>query len=246
MANPVPQKTGYEKWQGGLDKAVGDASWDVYDCEIQSAVGEFNRHLGTTPGYIPVDWQLIKAMLWTETGAANSEWKSKPMQIGVQGDPGLTSLLSGREGGDQILPQGMKDRLSVGAARTVPGYNIRAGIGYLLMRMANFDNRTVMDDDTQEYEVTVKAGDSLDRIAKANGTTVQILRDKNPNANVLRVGQKLKYQKGAVKLVIVGWRAITTGQVAQRYNGGGDPNYAKKLDYVLTLVRQGKIAACPQ
>jgi len=246
MANPIPQKTGYEKWQGGLDKAVGDANWDIYDCEIQSAVGDFNRHLATTPGYIPVDWQLIKAMLWTETGAVNREWKSKPMQIGVQGDPGLTSLLSGKEGGDQILPPNVKDRLSVGAARTVPGYNIRAGIGYLLMRMAIFDYRTVMDDDTQEYQAIVKAHDSLDRVAKTNGTTVQILRDMNPKASAIRAGDKLLYKKAAVKLVIVGWRAITTGQVAQRYNGGGDPNYAKKLDYVLNLVRQGKLATCPQ
>lgn len=43
-------------------------------------------------------------MTWVETGAENAEWKTKPMQIGVQGDPGLASPLRGDEGGDLIIP----------------------------------------------------------------------------------------------------------------------------------------------
>src|SRR5258708_7120541 len=81
MAVQAPAKTGFEKWQDGINKAVGDAKWNVYDCEIQRAVIEFNRHLIGTAGFGSLDWQLIKALLWTETGAENAEWKVRPMQI---------------------------------------------------------------------------------------------------------------------------------------------------------------------
>ena len=45
---------------------------------------------------------------------------------------------------------------------------------------------------------------------------------------------------------------MSTALIAQRYNGGRDPNYGKKLDYALTLVRgkprpsgRGRIARTP-
>lgn len=196
MATQAPAKTAFEKWQDGLNKAVGDAKWSAYDCEIQMALGEFNRHLNSTAGYRQLDWQLIKAMLWTETGAANAEWKTKPMQIGVSGDPGLTSFLSEKEGGDLILPTLWQGRLTVGTVRSVPAHNIRAGIGYLLMRMANFEYKSVLADDTKTiHEVTIKPGDSLARIAMVHGSTPEILRTLNPTTAVLRPGQVMKYQK---------------------------------------------------
>jgi hypothetical protein len=127
--------------------------------------------LSSVAGYRLLDWQLIKAMLWTETGAAHAEWNSRPMQIGVPGDPGLTSFLSGQEGGDLILPPNWKGKLTTGSVRTISTHNIRAGVGYLLMRMANFEHKSVPASDTNTYDVTVKAGDSLEKIAKAQGST---------------------------------------------------------------------------
>ena len=62
-AVPAQVRTGFEKWQDGLNAAVANDKWDAYDCEIQTAVNEFNRHLGGTAGYRSLDWQLIKAML---------------------------------------------------------------------------------------------------------------------------------------------------------------------------------------
>lgn len=244
MAVQASSKTGFEKWQDGLSAAAGDEKWNGWDCEVQMAVNEYNRHLARKPGYMPLDWQLIKAMLWVETGANNSEWKSKPMQIGVAGDPGLASLFSGKEGGDLIVPPALNGRLTMETARTIPAYNIRAGIGYLLMRVANFEYRTVLGEDPRIYEATVKAGDSLDKIAKTHGSTVDVLKKLNPTVNVLRSGQILKYQKASTQRVITSWRNVTTILVAQRYNGGGDPNYAKKLDYALALVRTGKAGLC--
>jgi len=64
MAVQAPSKTGYEKWKDGITRAVGDIKWDAWDCEIQMAVNEYNRHLMGTAGYRPLDWKIIKAMLW--------------------------------------------------------------------------------------------------------------------------------------------------------------------------------------
>lgn len=246
MPVQAPPKTGFEKWQEGINKASGDARWNAWDCEIQLAVNEYNHHLSGTAGYMPLNWQLIKMMLWVESGANSSEWNSRPMQIGVAGDPGLTSFLSGKEGGDLILPAVWKGRLTMGSVRSIPGHNIRAGIGYLLMRTANFEHRSILGADAKIYEITVKPGDSLDKIAKAQGSAVDTLKKLNPTAGTLRPGQVLKYQKASVQRVITNWRHLSTALIAQRYNGGGDPNYAKKLDYALSLVRKGEAVRCEQ
>lgn len=239
MATQAPIKTAFEKWQDGLSKAVGDSRWNDYDNELRFAVNEFNQHLKSTTGYRQLDWLLIKAMLWTESGASSSEWQTKPMQIGVPGDPGLSSFLSGREGGELILPPKWQGRLTTGTVRSIPSHNIRAGIGYLLMRMANFEFQSVLAEDARAVlEVTIKPGDSLASIARAQGSTPEIMRKLNPTSIVLRPGHTMKFQKGSVQRVITGWRQITTDQIARRYNGGGDPSYAKKLDYALGLIRK--------
>ena len=69
MTVQTPTKTGFEKWQDGINKAVGDVRWDAWDCEIQTAVNEYNRHLSDTAGYFPLDWHFIKTMVWVESGA---------------------------------------------------------------------------------------------------------------------------------------------------------------------------------
>jgi hypothetical protein len=240
---PAP-KTAFEKWSDGIDKAVGDSKWNAWDCEIQMVVNEYNRHLTHTASYVNLDWLLIKAMLWTESGAAHSEWLTKPMQIGVAGDPGLTSFLSSKEGGALILPTAWLGKLTTASVRTIPSHNIRAGVGYLLMRMANFDHKTIVASDATIHDVVVKLGDSLAKIAKAEGSTIQHLTKLNPTAHVIHPGQKLKVQRASVQQVITGWRKISTTSIADRYNGGGDPNYAAKLDYALNLIRKGKAVVC--
>lgn len=246
MAIPSKQKSKFELWQDGIDKAANEGKWNAYDCDIQMAVGEFNRHLANTPGYFPLDWILVKTMIWVESGANSKEWKLKPMQIGVKGDPGLNSFLSGEEGGNLILPPSMQGRLNSANATSLPYYNIRAGIGYLLMRMANFGFVNVTDPDAKVHEVTVKSGDSLDKLARRLSTTIDTLRKLNNGILALRPGQILKYQKASVQKIITGWRPITTQSIALRYNGGGDGNYAKKLDYAQAIARTGKAATCAQ
>ncbi|MFG0611409.1 LysM peptidoglycan-binding domain-containing protein [Delftia sp. WSY_14] len=243
MAAQAQPKTGFEKWQDGINKAEGNAKWNTWDCEIQMAVNEYNRHLSGKAGYLPLDWQLIKAMAWVETGAEAKKWGSNLMQIGNPGDPGLGSLLSGKEGGDLIIPSAWKNKLTASTAIAIPAYNIRAGIGYLLMRMANYAVKSVPDPDSTIREVKVQAGDSIAKIAKATGSTVETMQKLNPAAHVLRPGQVLKYQKSSLKKVITGWKIITTSSIATYYNVG-DSMYAKKLDYALTLIRKGKVEIC--
>jgi hypothetical protein len=50
--------------------------------------------------------------------------------------------------------------------------------------------------------------------------------------------QSLKYKHASIQRVIVNWRDFTTTTVADRYNGGGDPDYAAKLVYVLDLFKK--------
>lgn len=244
MGAEIKPKTGYQRWQDGIDAAVRNAKWDVYDCDIRLAVGEFNSHLGNVGGFRPLDWKLIKAMIWVESGAAHPEWRTRPMQIGVPGDPGLNSLLSGDEGGELILPPQWQRMLTVATVRSQPAHNIRAGTGYLLMRMANFEFKSVRDPDIAIHEVVVKKGDRLDNLAKTHHTTVEIFKQMNSTTELIRPGQTLKYQRGKVKRVIVSWRPFVTGMIAQRYNGGGDPAYAQKLDHALSLIQRSKETTC--
>jgi len=244
MAAPKPVKSGFDKWREGLNVAVHTAKWNAYDCEIKSTVREYNRHLRATPGYSELDWHLIKAMVWVETGASHSQWRSNPMQIGVPGDPGLAAFLSGQEGSHLILPSGWRERLTLSGVRSIPVQNIKAGVGYLLMRLAKFEHKSVPSGTSGVKECVVQAGNSFATLAAKYGTTTEILKKLNPGALILRPGQVLKYQPAKVQQVIAGWRAITTESIARRYNGGGDPNYSKKLDYALRLVNKGEDAIC--
>lgn len=244
--SPGKHKTGFEGWQAYVNGALSNPeAWNAHDCDIKIAVTEFNRHLAGVMDYRSLDWRLIKAMTWVETGAGKPAWKRNPIQIGNPGDPGLKALLGDQEGGDLILPSAMKSRLSPAAVMTIPSYNIRAGIGYLLMRLANFSTRSVPDSDGRIYEVTAKAGDSLDLLARKNDSTTEMLKTLNPAVHVLRPGRVIKYRKAAMRRIIVGWKQVTTGSIYKYYNVG-DPRYAQKLDYALALINKGKAAICSQ
>ncbi|WP_220464806.1 hypothetical protein [Komagataeibacter europaeus] len=60
----------FDKWKDGIDAAGrSPAQWNAWDSEIRRTVDECNRHLSNTPGYHPLDWRWIKAIIWVETGA---------------------------------------------------------------------------------------------------------------------------------------------------------------------------------
>lgn len=246
-AKPVAiPKSGYEKWLDTIKSAEGNAAWDSLDCDIQETVNAYNAHLSGKAGYLPLDWLMIKAMAWVETGAASAHWADRPMQIGNKGDPGLDALLDGKEGGDLIMPPAIQKSLTADLAGKNPKYNIQAGIGYLLMKTAKFGYETVYDSDQKIYEIEVRNGDSFYKIAKENGTVVKVLESMNPGVGALRLRMKLRYRKATVQKAIQGWATISTSFIAKQYNGNRDPEYSKKLDYVLEIFKKRKLTPCPK
>lgn len=229
-------KSPYEKWQTTVDQARTDARWNEHDKLIIATVQAFNGQLTKSAGYRALDFKLVKAMLWVESGGpGNTAWTQRPMQIGNPGDPGLAALLGGKEGGDLILTAAQKKVLQSGTA--TPVTNILAGTAYLLMRAASYAYQSVPDaNDSKLYDITVKAGDSLDKIARTHGSTVEMLKSLNPGALVMiKPGQVLKLKKASIQQGITGWTAITTDFAARRYNVG-DSKYKQKLDYCLGLM----------
>lgn len=165
------------------------------------------------------------------------------MQIGNAQDAGLMALLGDREGGDLVVPPSLRVTLSIHSVRTEPASNIRAGIGYLLMRMATFAFKSVVDADDKIHEVIVKDRDNLEKIAKTEGSTPEIMKKLNPSVHLLKAGQVLKYQKASVRKVITGWMPLTPSGIATRYNVG-DPTYARKMDHALPAVRKMTETVC--
>jgi hypothetical protein len=232
---PQHQKSGYEKWQDTIDKSKNNGDWDEYDEFIISTVDEFNQRLGGTPGYRRLDWTLVKAMVWTESGPPDSdEWTRRPIQIGNPGDPGLHALLF-EDRGSVILTPSMKAELQKGV--NTPKANIQAGIAYVLMRAVNISYKSVTDPrDVAVRNVEVASGDSLDIIARRNGTTVDTLKSMNGGiAGIVKPKQKLVYVKASIQPVITGWHKIDPHFVAKHYNTR-DSRYEDKLNYCLKLI----------
>jgi hypothetical protein len=232
-------KSGFDRWKDTIDTAFSDPRWHEYDCDIQQVVAEFNRHLAGVTDFRSLDWRIIKAVIWTETaGPEHAAWRSNPMQIGNPGDPGLRALLFGDEGGDLVLPPDTKKRLIGANIRGNPAMNMRAGTGYLLMRLAHYRIGTVLDPvDTGVYTLVARRGDSYATLARTNGTTIDTLKRLNQGAAPLGAGQILRYQKASVRKIICGWDIPTSQRIAIRYNVG-DGEYARKLDYCLAVIRK--------
>lgn len=87
MATHKP-KSRFESWQDYInDAVVNPAKWNAYDCDIQTAVNEYNQHLFGVAGYMPLNWQLIKAMTWVETGAGKSAGELTRSKLVTQATP---------------------------------------------------------------------------------------------------------------------------------------------------------------
>jgi len=245
----------FDKWKQGIDQAASNPKWGEWDCEIQRAVNEYNNHLADTEGYVRLDWHYIKAMIWVESGAGSPAWRTNPIQIGNAGDPGLKALLTDKdgkdkdhyEGGDLVMPPGLKEQLQLASVNSIPSRNIRAGIGYLLMKMMSYKYRSVTTDN-KIYTVEVKPGNNSSVIAKEQGTTLFILEKLNPKINIhkLHPGMTLKYQKASMQYIITDWQPISTALITKLYNGGGDADYKRKLDYVWPLIHSRSAAICEQ
>jgi hypothetical protein len=167
-------------------------SWNEYDSDIQNIVTEYNHYLLGTPGFVSLDWRLVKAMIWTETDphAKHELWKTKPMQSDNPGDRGWHDMMGKPNEKNLIVPHNLQS--AVASPNLTPADNIAAGVGYFLFRAAEFGPKTIVDK-SKILSVTVEHGDSLDRIARRAGTSEQVLRDMNSGISLypLKPGTKL-------------------------------------------------------
>lgn len=228
-----------------------------YDADIHHIVETFNRYLRKKypeSHYQDLDWRVIKAMIWVESGHKRSAWRFRPMQIGNIGDPGLkavlylkkTRLKNGKvhiqsEGAELIIPPDYAKNLTWKNKEKIrydPQLNIQAGVAYLLMRHAKFGYKTVTDLDTKKYTVTVKLGDSINKIAVSNHTTVNILKQLNPNLTKhnLQIGSQLRYKKAIIQRTVIGWYPMNFKSITKKYNVKGDRRYRQKLIYAFTEI----------
>lgn len=230
-----------EAWKRDRNEAKTDNSWHEYDNIIKTSVNVFNRHLKNTPGFKDLDWKIIKAMIWTETGAKRTEWKTKPIQMGVTGDKGLPDLITSKKYSNLIIPDEYRSLLSdTNKIKTNPTYNIRAGIAYLLRRLAKYGENPIDESDKTIYSYKMKR-EIVSKVASRESTSLDVLKSMNPetrNWNHVPEGTILRYRRVKKGLQIIGWRPMSTSSIASNYNGGGDENYAEKLDYCLQIIKE--------
>ncbi len=218
-----------DKWCAGRANAVAKRpeAWDQYDGQIR-VTAIYSAHLGTTPGYIAPDFQKIKTMLWVETGAEDPAWPKAPMQCGVNHDLGLGDLLD-KPQGHLVLPPQYRSLLTRANVPANGNLNIAGGVGYLLMRLANFNQvpeRILLLDSPQ-----------LIPFSPLSGTVPfhNYGRSSQPSSHHLHSND---HPHPKTHLGITGWKALTLEWIARTYNGGGDGNYLGKLQFCYKLVQE--------
>jgi LysM repeat protein len=223
-----------DKWKATVNDGLTNAAWDAYDATIKAEVEDYNKRLARTTGYVAVDWKLVKALLWVESGGpTNAAWTTRPMQIGNPGDPAYGVVKDGKESASVVMSEQLKKDIKGNISN--PSLNVRAGIAYLFAREATTSLESVLDPvDTKTFTYIVLPGDSLDKIASRVGSTMEVLKQLNPTARILQPKQTIIYRKASIKRAIRGWSPFDSKTVARLYNVG-DPDYSAKLDYVLAL-----------
>lgn len=234
------------KWIQGIPTSPNEPAWSIYDSVIKDTVRAYDKQLQGQGRYPPLDWLLIKAMCWTETGAGAPEWKTRPAQIGNTGDLGLQELLSRKPQYDLLIPPEYRTNgpksLTFTSVRTDPVANIRAGVGYLLLGAASFSYQSIQDGDKSLYHHKVVRGDSFGRIGKIERTTIEELGRDNPAlvGRSLTLGQDVQFRKASKRWVLISIRPLTPYQAALAYNTRSVDEYTKKMTYCLWILNGGK------
>jgi LysM repeat protein len=219
------------QWTQMIDGALTEKAWDDYDDAIKAEVRDYKARFGFS-----TDWKLFKAQIWTESGAPSHAWKTRPMQIGNPGDPGWATIKNQREHSDIISSDSLKKDLKNNRDINDPKFNIQVGMAYVYTKCVTFGT-SVSNPTVLQYEV--KAGDVIDKIAAAIGTTRQNILDLNPRAAAMIFPkQKLKYQKAAVG--VTSCPAFSPELLQKRYNGNRDHEYAAKIQYCLDVIAKIK------
>ena len=227
------------KWTATMDAAVADPRSAAYDQTIQSELRDYTARLGSTRGYVEPPFRLIKALLLIESGGpAAPSWRGRVAQIGNLGDAGYGVLKAGGENSALVMSPDLRARLA-DTAISDPTLNVRAAIALIFTKAVQAATTSVVDpaDPLMRQHVVTK-GDSFGRIARTESSTVPDIRASNPAISPnLRLKEKVNYHHASMVNQITGWSLIDANFLARRYNGGGDPDYADKLNYVLAHLR---------
>jgi hypothetical protein len=223
-------------FKAGMDAAIANPKSNDYDQLIKDQLAAYKSRFGFTPGFPTLDWKLFKALLLVESGGpAGTVWTGKVMQIGNAGDPAYDVLKTGSEHSRLIMDTQLVTDLKTGNI-AIANLNIRAAMAYMFTRAVQTTQKLFIDNPALLVHV-VKKRESLASIALTESTTIPDLVNCNPKATAgLQPGDKLSFHKSQMGYAISGWLTITPDFLADRYNGGGDPDYADKLNYVLSKL----------
>ncbi len=237
-----------EAWVRGIPHNPLEPAWSVYDTDIAATVRIYNDYLARQAGFRPLPPLLIKAMCWTETGAESIKWKSRPMQIGNTGDAGLAELLSTKPASMLILPPSFRKggmyELTFSNVRTLPVFNIRAGVGYLLLRASTLIKTPVIDDNGQFFADTVRKHDTLFNMSRRDSTTIQELQTSNPSSLTRRLQPEttLRFRHISIEDTF-SFTRIDAYQAASTYNNNAVEEYTNTLNYCIWVLNGGAQAA---
>lgn len=220
--------------------SVEDPRWNEYDETIKKEVAYYNQKFAGVANYVPLDWRYVKAMVWTEVLAGPNErrgqWQQKPMQIGVQGDPGFGILQNGGENTDLIITPEFQSKLKQ-LAKWDGETNIKAGIAWLFRKacgdLVKINENKVDDPQILTHILDDKGFTGIEERLK---TTIANIRTNNPeiNFNKARVGQEIKYQKAHKERYISSW--YDWRKAIFDYNGKGDAIYMQKIDNAYKII----------
>lgn len=153
-----------------------DKRWSHYDDAIKNEVAKYNGFFSKYPGFVPLDWRWVKAMIWgRELKAGPDErkgrWWTRPMQIGNPGDPALDQLRAGNEGSGIFVDDKLRKQLKT--QPVVGDLNIKAGIAWLYTKLIkSLKHESVIDNPAlKTYEL--KPRQSLQSLVqKKNGKQI--------------------------------------------------------------------------
>lgn len=232
-----------------MTAAVADPAAADYDDVLKAEIAACAKRFKGTPGFPdPLDWRLFKAQLLVESGGPKGRvWKGRVMQIGNSGDPGLAVVRAAvrgdtahAEGADLVLPADLKSAMKdPKQSIDQPALNLRVALCYLFARMLKgIRDENEIDPTRPPGAHKVIGGESWWSIAGHYGIKVKDLQDLNSSAVTrgLFAGMELHVRWGRHVRELTGWRPFDYATIAARYNGGGDTQYAEKLEFVHKLL----------
>jgi len=215
----------FDKWKRGLERNYKNPGWDKYDADLQRIVNAFDQfHAPKGNGYVPPQWQLMKAQLWVEGGGPPQKraWQEMPMQIGVPTDRGILDVTH-HPHVPLISPPDLRRNFDLATIRSNPVVNIQAGMTLLHLKMAFFATRP-------------KPVPSVPQPASnATPPTRQPAAAAPMPHPLVTPAHRANQNHPQKEAYVCAWRPFNPVTLYQQYNIG-DGAYAAKLNFCLELI----------